>query len=147
MHNVSTATTDVLIIGSGPTGMMMAAELLRRGIRPRIIEKADALAQTSRALGVQSRTLEIFENMGIADRVLSAGVPVIAGDLYEMDKKILTFHMDHLKDVPYPFVLAAPQNATEHALNDLIIELGGVVERSCELISFQQEADGVQAVI
>jgi 2-polyprenyl-6-methoxyphenol hydroxylase-like FAD-dependent oxidoreductase len=147
MTNRMNTETDVLIIGGGPTGMTLACELLRRGIRIRILEKTDALAQTSRALGVQARTLEIFENMGIVDKVLSEGVPLVSGTVYERDKPLLNFRWDHLKGEPYPFVLATPQNGTERALNDLVIKRGGSVERSRELVSFQQDADGVTAVV
>lgn len=65
--------TDVLVVGAGPTGLTLACELLRRGVRCRIIDKASGSATTSRALGLQPRTLELFNTMGIVDQVLSTG--------------------------------------------------------------------------
>lgn len=147
MTNRMSSETDILIVGGGPTGLTLASELLRRDIRIRIIEKTEAQASTSRALGVQSRTLEIFEDMGIVDEVLAKGVPVADGIVYDMDKPLLKFSWDHLKGEPYPFALVIPQNGTEHALNDLVTRRGGKVERSQELVSFQQDANGVTAVV
>jgi len=65
--------TYVLVVGAGPTGLTLACELLRRGVRCRIIDKASGPATTSRALGLQPRTLELFDTMGIVDQVLSTG--------------------------------------------------------------------------
>ncbi|NJL38577.1 MAG: NAD(P)-binding protein [Leptolyngbyaceae cyanobacterium SM1_4_3] len=64
---------DVLVAGAGPVGLATACELLRHGVRCRIIDKAAEPVQTSRALGIQARSLEVFENMGVIDRVLAAG--------------------------------------------------------------------------
>ncbi len=69
--------TDILIVGAGPTGLTLACELLRRGVSCRIIGKAASPATTSRALGLQPRTLALFDTMGIVDRVLATGGPVI----------------------------------------------------------------------
>lgn len=121
------------LTSSYPTGLTLASELLRRDIRIRIIEKTEAQALTSRALGVQSRTLEIFEDMGIVDEVLAKGVPVADGIVYDMDKPLLKFNWNHLKGEPYPFALVIPQNGTEHALNDLVIRRGARwnAQRNC----------------
>ena len=73
MTSTAKHETDVLIVGAGPTGLTLACELLRRGVNCRIIDKAASPATTSRALGLQPRTLELFDTMGIIDRVLAAG--------------------------------------------------------------------------
>ena len=72
--------TDVLIVGAGPTGLTLAYELLRRGVSCRIIDTDAAPAITSRALGIQPRTLELFDTMGLIDQVLSSGGPVFDGN-------------------------------------------------------------------
>ena len=65
--------TDVLIVGAGPTGLMLANQLARRGIKPLIIDRHSGPAQQSRAMAVQARTLEIYSKMGIADQALALG--------------------------------------------------------------------------
>ena len=65
--------TDVLIVGAGPTGLMLANQLGRRGVRARIIDRHSGPAQQTRALGVQARTLEIYAKLGIVDRALELG--------------------------------------------------------------------------
>src|SRR2546430_12028929 len=64
---------DVLIVGAGPTGLMLANQLVRRGVRPRIIDRHSGPAQQTRALGVQARTLEIYAQLGIVERALELG--------------------------------------------------------------------------
>src|SRR5256885_15671970 len=63
----------VLVVGAGPTGLTLANELARHGVRPRIVDRESAPATTSRALVVQPRTLEIFDDMGVVDQAIAAG--------------------------------------------------------------------------
>ena len=63
----------VLVVGAGPTGLMVANELARHGVPPRIIDRGPAPATTSRALVVQPRTLEIFDDIGVIDQAIAAG--------------------------------------------------------------------------
>src|SRR3954464_2721862 len=65
--------TDVLIIGAGPTGLMLANQLARRGLKPVIIDRHSGPAQQTRAIGVQARTLEIYAKMGLAEQALALG--------------------------------------------------------------------------
>src|SRR5437016_10012691 len=65
--------TDVLIVGAGPTGLMLANQLARRGVRTQIIDRHAGPARETRALGVQARTLEIYARLGIVDRALELG--------------------------------------------------------------------------
>ena len=132
--------TDVLIVGAGPTGLTLACELLRRDVRCCIIDKAPAPATTSRALGLQPRTLELFDTMGIVDRVLCAGGPVIDANLYDADRLLLTLSAAGVQelDTPYPRLWITPQTSVERPLTARLRELGGTVERSCELVGFRQ---------
>ncbi len=87
-----TSSTEVLIVGAGPTGLTMACELLRRGVMCRILDKTDTPALTSRAIGLQARTLEVFANMGIVEPILQQGIPGIKVNAYQGDH--LLFHLD-----------------------------------------------------
>jgi 2-polyprenyl-6-methoxyphenol hydroxylase-like FAD-dependent oxidoreductase len=141
--------TDVLIVGAGPTGLTLACELLRRGVRCRIIDKAPAPATTSRALGLQPRTLELFDTMGIVDQVLSTGGPVIDANLYDGDRLLLTLSTAGVQelDTPYPRLWITPQTSVEWPLEARLRELGGAVERSCELVDFHRADPEVNATV
>ena len=141
--------TDVLIVGAGPTGLTLACELLGRGVGCRIIDRAASPATTSRALGLQPRTLELFDRMGIIDRVISTGGPVIDANLYRGDRLLLTLSAAGLRnlDTPYPRLWITPQASVESPLIERLLELGGTVERSRELEGFRQTGSGVIATV
>src|SRR3954468_23107991 len=73
---------DVLVVGAGPTGLTLAAQLLARGVRTRLVDKDPGLTRLSRAIGIQPRTLETLDMMGIADRFLDVGHRVRAVNVY-----------------------------------------------------------------
>jgi 2-polyprenyl-6-methoxyphenol hydroxylase-like FAD-dependent oxidoreductase len=141
--------TDVLIVGAGPVGLAMACELLRHSVHCRIIDQAAVPARTSRALGIHARTLEVFENMGVIEKVLAEGTKAKGLTLYDGDKAILRLSLQHIreKDSQYPFLLILPQSQTERVLNERLIELGGAVERARELLDIQQEDGEVIASV
>ena len=141
--------TDVLIVGAGPTGLTLACELLRRGVRCRIIDKAPAPATTSHALGLQPRTLELFDTMGIVDQVLSTGGPVIDANLYDGDQLLLTISTAGVQelDTPYPRLWITPQTSVERPLAARLRELGGAVERARELVGFREAGSQVVATV
>src|ERR1700688_4363295 len=99
--------TDVLIVGAGPTGLMLANQLARRGVRASIIDRHSGPALQTRALGVQARTLEIYSGLGIVDRALELGKPATGANLWAQGRK--TVHVplgDAGKDItPYPYIL------------------------------------------
>lgn len=153
MNDRSQHTNDsleVLIIGAGPTGLTMACELLRRGIRCRILDKEANHGLTSRAMGVQARTLEVFDRMGIIDSVLAAGVKRDGVNIYKDGKTLLRMDFHFLKgddSIPYPYGITLPQSTTEDLLVAQLHCLGGTVERLQELVDLQQDIQGVVATI
>jgi 2-polyprenyl-6-methoxyphenol hydroxylase-like FAD-dependent oxidoreductase len=137
---------DVLIVGAGPSGLMMAAELARYGIECRIIDKAPLPTTQSKALAIQARTLEVFQHLGIIDQFLSQGLKIHSANMISQRRPLAHFSFAHL-DTPYPFVLSLEQSKTERILDEHLSSFGLHVERELELISFVQENGKVQATI
>jgi 2-polyprenyl-6-methoxyphenol hydroxylase-like FAD-dependent oxidoreductase len=131
---------QVLIVGAGPTGLVLAAELLARGVGTRIIDQGDGAALQTRALGVHARTLEVFELMGLADRFLALGHEVHRFRMYTAGKPLVNLDLS-LSGSRFGFMLDIPQNETERLLRDRVRELGGSVEQGRELIRFR-DVDG-----
>src|SRR5947207_4029419 len=114
--------TDVLIVGAGPTGLALACQLIRYGIDFRIIDKKKTTTPFSKAIGVQARTLEIYEQIGLADKLVSQGwiaekVRMFAGGKMRGEAQF--------KDIgeglsPYPYVLIVEQGLHEKMLYDHI---------------------------
>ncbi len=133
---------DVLIIGAGPAGLTLACELMRRGLKIRLVEQLPARTTQSRALAVQARSLEVFEKLGVLDKMLDGGLPIDTVHLYQNGKQIGMTSLSVLQ-IAYPFVLIIPQADTEEILTDRLEELGGRIERN---ISFSELKDN-QAVL
>src|SRR5947209_10246031 len=133
-----------LIVGAGPTGLVMAHELARDGIQCRLIDKAPHRAMESRAIAIHSRTVEAFELMGLADAFLSAGHRIGGVNVYGESGRIAHAAFGML-ETRYPFVLGVPQDQTERILEERLARLGVRVERSTELVSLAQRESGVSA--
>ena len=139
-------TAQVLIIGAGPVGLTMAAELARYGVGVRILDKAAQRTDKSKALVIWSRTLELLDRGPGSRRFIEAGFKADAVNLIAGDKPIGRIDMARL-DTPYPFGLMIPQSETERLLEAYLGELGVTVERSTEVMSFTLRDDGVEAVL
>ena len=123
----------VLIAGAGPTGLMLAIELARHGVTPRVIERRLAPATTSRALAVFARTLELFDRVGVIDEALAAGRRLRGGVIHDgHGRDIASLTTDHL-DSPFPFVLSLPQADTERILVRRAESFGIRIERGMQL--------------
>lgn len=143
------SATDVLICGAGAAGLTLAIDLARRGVSFRLIEKMDNPFRGSRGKGIQPRTQEIFEDIGILDRIVAAGGPYPPQRRYFDDCRYADSdavkHGDSTPAEPYQLPLMAPQFLTESAMRARLVELGHRPEYSCELVSFEQDLDGVTA--
>jgi 2-polyprenyl-6-methoxyphenol hydroxylase-like FAD-dependent oxidoreductase len=140
---------DVLIVGSGPTGLVLALWLTAFGVRVRIIDKATQPGTTSRALAVQARTLELYRQLGLADQVLARGHKVPAVNFWV--KGAPTARVPFLSIgsglTPFPFVTIFPQDQHESLLIERLELRGVTVERPVELLDFADRPDGVTARI
>ena len=130
---------DAFIIGAGPTGLTLACELIKRRLTVRLIEQLTTPTDQSRALAIHSRTLEVFEKMGILDRFLSSGKRVTQGNIYYKRKRVGGFDFSHL-NAPHPYILSIPQAKTEEILAHHFEELGGKIERGVALKSLEETA-------
>ncbi|KAF3890079.1 MULTISPECIES: FAD-dependent monooxygenase [Nostocales] len=134
---------QALIVGAGPTGLTMAIALTQQGISCRIVDKVMPRPLIeSRALGTHSRTMEIFEHMGVLQPMLEQGRQVHSFSFYAEGKYLGRLTFDEL-DAPYPFLLMLPQSGTERILLSRLEELGVVVERPVEMTALKQTTDNV----
>ena len=140
------ANNEILIAGAGPTGLALAAELLRRGIMATIIDRQAAGANTSRACVVHSRTLEVLGPLGAAADLLARGLKVPVFRVRDRDRALLTIDFSEIAS-PYPFTLMIPQNEVEHCLLDHLEELGGAVIRPCALVGFMPAASDIEVQV
>jgi len=138
-------TTEVLIVGAGPTGLMMACQLAVHQVSFRIIDKNTTSSQNSGALIVQARTLEIFEQLGIAGEALKEGVIADRIDILYNAKKIAGTSIKNIGRnlSQFPFLLMLEQSKTEKLLLKFLEERGFYVERSVQFKSFTEDKDGI----
>jgi 6-methylpretetramide 4-monooxygenase / 4-hydroxy-6-methylpretetramide 12a-monooxygenase len=134
---------DVLIVGAGPTGLTAALEAIRHGLSVRVIDQNPARSIHSKALVVHSRTLEIFQDMGLASCVLNNGRKFDALNIHTPDRRLARIVFEELdwQDAIFPFWLSIPQSETERCLEEHFNALGGFLERGTELIDLEQFPD------
>jgi 2-polyprenyl-6-methoxyphenol hydroxylase-like FAD-dependent oxidoreductase len=137
---------DVLVVGAGPVGLAMAAELARFGLSVRIVEKAAARTDKSKALVVWSRTLELLDRAGCGQPLVDAGMKVTAANIFAGEKLIAHIRLDGVES-PHPYGLMLPQCETERLLEEHLNGLGVKVERNVEMIRFSQTADRISATL
>lgn len=138
---------DVLIVGAGPTGLVLALWLTAQGVKVRIIDKNVGPGPTSRAMVVHARTLELYRQLDLADAVVEAGHRNPSVNLWAKGrvKARISFSPTGGNLTPYPFVLVYPQDHHERLLEARLEALGVKVERQTELVDFEHDAAGVSA--
>jgi len=140
---------DVLICGAGAAGLTLAIDLARRGVSFRLIEKSAMPFHGSRGKGIQPRTQEVFEDLGILDRLFAAGGIYPPQREYRADGSTLDTEVMEVCDAtpaePYQAALMVPQFVTEAVMRERLLELGSRPEFGCELIAFEQDERGVGA--
>jgi 2-polyprenyl-6-methoxyphenol hydroxylase-like FAD-dependent oxidoreductase len=141
--------SDVLIIGAGPTGLVLALWLTRLGVKVRLIDQTVEPGTTSRALAVQARTLELYRQLDLADTVVAQGHKIPAVNLWVKGERAtrLPFETIGADLTPYAFLQIFPQDQHERLLIERLGALGVSVERRAELIGFKDEGERVTARI
>jgi 2-polyprenyl-6-methoxyphenol hydroxylase-like FAD-dependent oxidoreductase len=139
--------TQVLIVGAGPTGLVLALWLNHRGVRVRIVDKKTELEPTSRALVVHARTLEFYRQLGIADQVVAQGLKFAVANLWVKARRAGRVGFGDMGQglSPYPFALIFPQDLHERLLIECLAERGVHVERPTELVDFVDDGGHVMA--
>jgi 2-polyprenyl-6-methoxyphenol hydroxylase-like FAD-dependent oxidoreductase len=147
MNGPSNHQTDVLIVGAGPTGLVLALWLTRMGIRVRIVDKTEEPGTTSRALAVQARTLELYGQLGLADAVIQRGRKFTAVNFWVSGKKEarVAFGASGAGLSPFTYALIFPQDEHERLLIERLAEVGVEVERRTELVNFEDAVRQVRA--
>jgi len=141
--------TDVLVVGAGPTGLMLANQLARRGVRALIIDRHAGPSVQTRALGVQARTLEIYSRLGIAGRALELGNRATGANIWALGRRAARVPLGAIGlDIsPYPFLLILGQDDNERLLGDALRDRGMTVSWNTELVGLAQETDWVRATL
>ena len=136
--------TDVLIVGAGPTGLTLAASLVKRGIATTVVDRQAAGSNTSRAAVVNARSLEVLEDLDVARRLVKEGIQAPIFTIRDGARTLIPIDFSTLP-TEYPYSLMVPQSTTERLLLDRLVELGGSVVRPKTLTSVEQDAHGVTA--
>ena len=139
---------DVVVVGAGPTGLTLAAQLQAFGATVRIVDRQLDRVHESRALGVQPRTLEVLRGLGLAEELIERGNDAVWVQLHAGGRvvRIRLFRLG-LDDTAYPFLLLVSQAETEQVLGDHLATGGILVERGVELVGFHADPDAVACVL
>jgi 2-polyprenyl-6-methoxyphenol hydroxylase-like FAD-dependent oxidoreductase len=140
------ATAAVLVVGAGPTGLTLAVALAARGIPVTLLDRLAEGANTSRAGVVHARTLEVLEEVGVADRLVSRGIQARRFTVRDRDRILMPVRFEGLP-TRYPYALMVPQSVTEAVLLERFLELGGRVRRPCTVIDVAQDDAGVTVTL
>ena len=142
------AACDVLIVGAGPVGLALAGDLVRRGVRCRLVDSLARPAQQTKAVGIQARTLELLARMGTARTAIDRGLTTSLFSIYSSGRRLIRLDFrDHLAGSPYPYVLLFRQDQTEQLLTEHLHDVGSAVEWQTELTGLTQDDQGVEVVL
>jgi 2-polyprenyl-6-methoxyphenol hydroxylase-like FAD-dependent oxidoreductase len=137
-------STDVLVVGAGPTGLTLAAALTARGVATTLVDALPEGANTSRAAAVSARTLEVLEEIDVAERLVKNGIQARNFSIRDRNRVLIPLDFSALP-TNYPYTLMISQADTEQLLLDRLEELGGEVVRPKRLTAVRQDSSGAVA--
>ncbi|NUK34535.1 FAD-dependent oxidoreductase [Streptomyces lunaelactis] len=145
----SVKETGILIVGAGPTGLALACDLARRGVHAHVVEQSPDLFPGSRGKGIQPRTMEVFDDLGVVDAVLASGGPAPVGMVWQDGTRQGAHDMFERPEAtaaaPYGEPWLLPQWRTQQILHARLTELGGEVSFGVALNGLTQDEHGVTA--
>ncbi len=143
--------TEVLVVGAGPTGLTLACDLARRGVAVRIVDRGPEFPRGSRGKGLSPRSLEVFDDLGVADRLLKSGVTHLPHRKYRGAEVVAEIDPEADRvvtpDIPYPTGLMIPQWRVERTLRERLADFNVAVELGAELRDISQDTDGVTGTV
>ncbi|MDN0195321.1 FAD-dependent oxidoreductase [Streptomyces sp. S.PNR 29] len=141
---------DVLIVGAGPTGLVLGIDLARRGVDALVVERADGLFPGSRGKGIQPRTMEVFDDLGVLEAIRAAGGSYPVGMIWQDGRRVGEHRMfdpaEATEDSPYTEPWMVPQWRTQQILLARLEELGGKVAFGREVVGVEQDEDDEDGV-
>ena len=140
------ASTDVLIVGAGPTGLTLAIALRQAGIGHLLVDRLPEGQNTSRAAVIHAHTLEALEPLGVADTLVARGLRLERFALRDRDRPLMQLRFDGLPSA-HRYILMIPQDETERVLAARLAALGGTVHRGITAAAVEQEADGARVTL
>jgi len=140
------ATTDVLIVGAGPTGLALAVSLQRAGIEHVLIDKLAAGQNTSRAAVIHAHTLDMLDELGVSAQLAAEGLKLTTFTIRDRDRRLLQVPFDRLP-TKHPYLLMLPQDATERILTERLVALGGRIHRGVTATRLTERATSVVATV
>ncbi|MET8312410.1 rifampin monooxygenase [Micromonospora sp. NPDC005173] len=132
---------DVIVVGGGPTGMMLASELRLHGVHALVLERETEPARYVRALGLHARSVEVMDQRGLLERFLALGQQYPVGGFFAGIPKPSPARLD----TAHPYVLGIPQTSTDRLLAEHAVEVGVEFRRGCELVGLSQDDHAVTA--
>src|ERR1700693_2069109 len=144
-----TTAVDVLVVGAGPTGLMLASWLNSFGVRTRVVDRLIDRAHESRALVVHARSLEIFRDLGIEDKLVRRGNTATRIVFHPSAKReiLVPFEDIGAVDTEFPYILFISQAETEAVLDAHLAAVGQRVERGVEVVALSPESNGVSCTL
>jgi len=139
--------SDVLIVGAGPTGLVLALWLSKMGVKVRILDKTAAPGTTSRALAIQARTLELYRQLDLTQTILLNAHQIPAANLWVKGEQAARLSLNAIGEnlTPFPFLEIYPQDEHEQLLIERLATFGVTVERQTELLGFAEHSNGITA--